>query len=71
MKNFFIKLWWNIRGVTSRRIKSRPPTVQGFTRGPGTYNVDKKATSIKVTMIGGGGGGSGGSGVVKIEEFKK
>ncbi len=38
----------------------RPPTIQKFTSGSGTYTVPVGVTHINVRMVGGGGGGAGG-----------
>lgn len=44
----------------SLMVSVKPPTVQTFTSGSGTYYTPANCVYIKVRAVGGGGGGSGG-----------
>lgn len=47
-------------GVASWVNRRKPPTVQKFTSGSGTYTTPSGVTFILVRIVGGGGGGGGG-----------
>jgi hypothetical protein len=52
----------NYSKLTGRPIFGRPPSIQVFTSGSGTYTTPAGVTAIKVTIVGGGAGGGGSSG---------